>query len=211
MTLAAVNLGLPKSGTTTLAKALRKSGLVVADHRLRGHNAPDPTLKRAFVADLLYRGYFQTGDPAGLLRGIEAISEMSMLHGGRSLWPQCDTALILALRRNHPGIKFLATRRDAFAMSQSMLAWTNLGTSRLPASHVPGLPPEFGTTTKERMQWIDGHYAGLRFLFRDDPDFLEVDIAATDARDRIAGFLGRDLPWWGRLNANPIFEGTDRD
>lgn len=211
MTLVTVNLGLPKSGTTTLAKALRQSGLVVADHRLRGHNAPDPALKRAFVAEMLYRGYFEHGDPAALLPGIEALSEMSMLRDGRSLWPQCDIALILALRAHHPGIKFLATRRDAFAMSQSMLAWTNLGSSRLPASYVPGLPPEFGTTTKERMQWIDGHYAGLQYLFRDDPDYLEVDIAAPDARDRLAGFLGRDLPWWGRLNANPIFAGTDRN
>ena len=51
MTLLVVNLGLPKSGTTTLAKALRMSGLRVADHRMRGRNTDDPALKGAFVGE----------------------------------------------------------------------------------------------------------------------------------------------------------------
>ena len=52
MTLLVVNLGLPKSGTTTLAKALRMSGLRVADHRMRGRNTDDPALKGARRANL---------------------------------------------------------------------------------------------------------------------------------------------------------------
>ena len=205
MTLVVVNLGLPKSGTTTLAKALRLSGLAVADQRIRGRNTTSmPEMKGAFVADLLYRGYFETGDPATYMPDIMAISEMSMLRGKTSLWPQCDFALVAALKAHHPGIKFLASRRDAFAMSQSMLAWSNLGIARLPDSAVPGLPPGYGGTSKERMQWIEGHYAGLRQLFRDDPGFLEFDVADPEARTKIAAFLGRDLPWWGKLNANPV-------
>ncbi|MCB1343622.1 MAG: sulfotransferase family protein, partial [Pseudooceanicola sp.] len=124
MTLVAVNLGLPKSGTTTLARALRLSGLRVADHRLRGRNAPDPSMKGAYVAELLYKGFFETGDPLALLPNIEAISEMSMLSGARSIWPQTDLTLIRAIGAHHPGVKFLASRREAFAMSQSMLAWS---------------------------------------------------------------------------------------
>jgi len=205
MTLVVVNLGLPKSGTTTLAKALRLSGLAVADHRIRGRNTTSlPKMKGAFVADLLYRGYFETGDPAEFMPDIMAISEMSMLRGKTSLWPQCDFSLVAALKAHHPGVKFLASRRDAFAMSQSMLAWSNLGSTRLPDSAVPGLPPGYGDTSKERMQWIEGHYAGLRQLFRDDPEFLEFDVADPGARAKIAAFLGRDLPWWGKLNANPV-------
>lgn len=204
MSLVVVNLGLPKSGTTTLARALRLSGLRVADHRLRGRNAEDPALKGRFVADVLYEDYFATGNPVARLPMIEAISEMSMLSRDRSLWPQMDFALLMALRAHNPGVKFLAPRRDAFRMSQSFLAWTNLGLSRLPANAIPGLPPGFGKTTKERVQWIDGHYAALAQFFARDPDFLEFDIAAPEAPDLIAGFLGRDLPWWGRLNANPM-------
>ncbi len=204
MSLSVVNLGLPKTGTTTLARALRLSGLNVADHRLRARNVSDPSLKGAFVADILYRGYFETGDPAAYLTQTTAISEMSTLRGAKSLWPQMDFALILALREHHPGIRFLASRRDAFDLSQSMLAWSNLGLTRLPDGVLPGLPSGYGETTKERSQWIEGHYAALSQFFADDPDFMEYDVADPLAREKIAAFLGRDLPWWGRLNANPL-------
>lgn len=204
MSLQVVNLGLPKTGTTTLARALRLSGLKVADHRLRGRNTSDPALKGAFVADLLYRGYFKTGDPGALLSECDAVSEMSMLRADTSLWPQMDFALILALRAHHPDVRFLASRRDSYDLSQSMLAWSDLATVRLPDSPVPGLPPGYGGTTKERMQWIDGHYAALARFFAGDPAYLEYDVADPSARLRISGFLGRELPWWGRLNANPL-------
>jgi hypothetical protein len=204
MSLVVVNLGLPKSGTTTLARALRLAGLKVADHRMRGRDVHDPAMKGAFVADLLYRGYFETGDPAQFLPGIGALSEMSMLRGDRSLWPQTDAGLIRALRSHHPGVRFLASRRDAFAMSQSMLAWSNMGTARLPASAIPGLPVGYGATTSDRMRWIDGHYTTLADMFRGDDRFLEYDVADPDAPRQIGAFLGRDLPWWGRLNANPL-------
>ncbi|WP_109464331.1 sulfotransferase family protein [Albibacillus kandeliae] len=204
MTLRAVNLGLPKSGTTTLAKALRLSGMVVADHRLRGRNTKDPSKKGRYVADLLYRAYFDTGDPAALMPEVTAISEMSMMHKDRCAWPQTDFALIRAIRAHHPGVRFLASRREAFAMSQSMLAWSNLGTDRLPTGAVPGLPAGFGETSKERERWIDGHYGNLREWFAGDPDFLEFDIADPEAPNRISAFLGVDLPWWGTANANPL-------
>ena len=204
MSLQVVNLGLPKSGTTTLAEALRQAGYVVADHQFGRRDLPDPALRRAYVADRLYKGYFETGDPGALLPGVQAISEMSLLRGEQSLWPQTDLALILAIRAHHPDVKFLASRRDAYALSRSMLAWSNLGTRRLPMAQIPGLPAGYGHTGKEREQWIDGHYAALRQFFAGRDDFLEFDIADPDAPTRIGAFLGRDLPWWGHLNANPI-------
>ena len=39
--------------------------------------------------------------------------------------------------------------------------------------------------------------------FDGDPNFLPLDIPAPDAPDRLAAFLGRAVPWWGRANANP--------
>lgn len=210
MSLRVVNLGLPKSGTTTLAKALQKAGLTVADFRIRRHQTEDPALRGAFVAELLYRGYFETGDPAALLPGFSAISEMSLLRKGRSLWPQTDLALIRALRAHNPDLKLLASRRDPFEMSQSILAWSDLGTARLPASAIPGLPPGFGETTKERIQWIEGHYATLRQAFGDDSGFLEFNIEDPDAPASVGRFLQIDLPWWGHANANPLRRGPDK-
>lgn len=204
MSLRVVNLGLPKSGTTTLARALRRACLTVADHRIRARQTDDPDLQRAFVGELLYRGYFEAGDPGAYLKGFAALTEISVLREDKSLWPQSDFALILAIRARHPGVRFLASRRDAFEMSQSMLAWSDLGTARLPASDVPGLPHGYGQTSKERVQWIEGHYAALRSFFGGAGDFLEFDVADPEAPARIGAFLGRDLPWWGKSNANPI-------
>lgn len=204
MSLQVVNLGLPKSGTTTLAKALRRAGLHVADHRIRKRQTQDATLHGAYVGALLYAGHYAGGDPAGRLGGFQALTELSQLSGGRSIWPQTDFALIENLRRHHPGVKFLASRRDAFEMSQSMLAWSDMGTARLPRAMVPGLPRGYGETSRERIQWIDGHYATLARWFRDDPDYLEYDVADPGAPTAIAAHIGRDLPWWGKANANPL-------
>lgn len=202
MTLQVVNLGLPKSGTTTLARAFKRAGYRVADHRVRDPQGEPGKQRLVFVAELLYRGYFETGDPAALLPGFTAVSEMSMLRGKRSLWPQMDFALLEAVRRKNPGLKFVASRRDAAALSASMMAWNNLGTTRLPSRDIPGLPAGYGVSNAEQERWIDGHYDSLLHWFRDDPDYLELDIAAPDARERLSSHLGRDLPWWGKANTN---------
>ena len=203
MSLRVVNLGLPKTGTTTLARALKLAGLRVADHRIRPRQTRDPALQDRFVADLIYAGFFETGDPGARLPGFEALTELSLLREGRSLWPQMDFAVIDALRRHHPGIRFLASNRDSFDISQSMLGWSDLGTSRLPAGAIPGLPQGYGDTSKERIQWIEGHYAHLRALFAGDPAFLEYDVADPAARAQISEHIGVELTWWGRANANP--------
>lgn len=120
----------------------------------------------------------------------------------KSLWPQMDFALIDAIRKHHPDVRFLASRRDSWDVSQSMLAWSDLGTDRLPASDIPGLPEGYGETSRERIQWIDGHYAHLAVIFAGDPAFLEYDIADSTAPQHIAAHIGVDLPWWGQANAN---------
>lgn len=208
MSLRVVNLGLPKTGTTTLARALRRAGLHVADHRIRPRQTENSDLHGCFVADLLYRGYFETGDPGAHLDGFDAISEMSLLREGRSLWPQMDFGLIDALRDHHPDLRFLASSRDPFALSQSMLAWSDLGIARVPAASIPGLPAGYGETSAERMRWINAHYAHLRKLFAGDDRFVEFDIADPDAPQKISACIGRPLPWWGKSNVNRLSEAV---
>lgn len=206
MSLRVVNLGLPKTGTTTLGRALKLAGLKVADHRIRPKQTSRTALHNAFVADLLYQGYYETGDPMARFDEFEAIAEMSCLRDGRSIWPQMDFGLIDSLRRNHPGVKFVATRRPSWDVSQSMLAWSDLGVARLPDSHVPGLPPGYGATSKEREVWIDAHYAHLATVFRNDPAFLELDVAAPDAKAKLAAHIGVKIDWWGKANKRKATE-----
>ncbi|KIN72938.1 sulfotransferase [Sulfitobacter guttiformis] len=200
--LRVVNLGLPKTGTTTLGRALKIAGYRVADHRIRPRQTDTLTLKDAFVADLLYQGYFQSGDPAELFEDFTALTELSCLRNGKSLWPQMDFGLIDAIRKYHPEVRFLASRRDSWDVSQSMLAWSDLGTERLPTSNVPGLPEGYGDTTRERIQWIDGHYAHLRAIFAGDSAFLEYDVTDDAVQNTIAAHIGTPLPWWGQINTN---------
>ena len=71
--------------------------------------------------------------------------------------------------------------------------------------------PDLPATSRERMTWIDGHYAHLRAIFSGDPAFLEYDPADPSAPSRISAHIGRDLPWWGKANANPTHAHTDDD
>jgi hypothetical protein len=198
--LRVVNLGLPKSGTTTLGVALRHAGLRVADWRIRQGQTQTPKLLRAFVGDLMYRGYYDNGDPLALLSEFDAVTEISVASHGFSLWPQTDWPLIAAIRAHHPNTKFVLSHREPKALVKSMMGWSNLGRSRLPKQNIPGLPAGFGTTPEALERWVEGHYAFCRHVFRDDPDFLEYDLGDDDASDKIGAFLGIDLPWWGKAN-----------
>ena len=197
-----VNLGLPKSGTTTLARALKLSGLKVADYRIRRRQTDNTALHRAFVGELLYRGLYHARDPLAEMEEFDAFTELSCLRAGHSLWPQTDFALIRAIRAAHPGVRFLASRRDARAISNSMLRWSDLGTERLPKQGIPGLPPGYGDTTAERVQWIEGHYENLRQFFAGAPDFMEYDVADPEAPQQISAHIGHQVKWWGRANVN---------
>lgn len=201
--LIVVNLGLPKSGTTTLARALREAGFTVADYRIRRGQTEKADLVGRFVGGRMYHGYFTSGDPLEELGEFDAFSEINALRGAHSLWPQTDFGMISALREHHRGLRFLASTRAPQDQAMSMLKWSDLGTDRLPASTVPGLPKSYGQTLHERAKWIAAHHAFLRHVFAGADDFLEYDVADPGAPQQIGAFLGRELPWWGRLNATP--------
>lgn len=202
-TVRLVNLGLPKTGTTTLHHALVQAGWRAADHKVRRVHAREPGLGGTFIARQLYNGYFENGDPFAHLDGLyDALTEISAQNPTASLWPQCDYALIKAMRLARPRMLFVATWRPAAEISDSMRRWGNLGTDRLPGGAIPGLPEGYGETDAQRIRWIEGHYAMLRDLFGEDPRYLELPVGAEDARDRLAAHIGADLPWWGKLNEN---------
>jgi len=196
--LRVVNLGLPKSGTTTLGEALKQAGMKVADWKIR----PGQSQMRGFVGKLMYDGWFKSGDPLQFLTDFNAFTEIDVIREGKNYWPQSDWALLSAIRALYPGTKFVLTHRDPVKHADSMRRWSNLGTFRLPENAVPGLPPGVGRAPGELERWIEGHAMFCRHVFTGAPDFLEYDIEDPAAHDRLADFLGIDLPWWGTANAN---------
>ena len=85
-----INLGLPKSGTTTLGEALARAGLKVADWRIRKGQSSNDELARRFVGKLMYEGYFEDGDPLARMPGFDAFTEIDIVRNGLNLWPQTD-------------------------------------------------------------------------------------------------------------------------
>ncbi len=195
-----VNLGLPKSGTTTLSRALRRAGFSVADWKVREHQSDDAAIVNEHVGALLYQGYFNTGDPLYHLEKFDAVNEMSVVRYDRNLWPQMDWGLIAAIQDNHPKTKFLLSRRDPVATAASMRQWHSMGNKRLPKLNVPGLPNGFGKQDGQLERWIEGHYRFCNRVFAGADNFFEFDIADPDASTKIGDFIGKPLPWWGRAN-----------
>lgn len=195
-----VNLGLPKTGTTTLTKALRHAGLSVADWRIRDKQPVSEALIGEHLGRIIYDDYFDSGNPLARLSAFDAINEMSSVRHDQSLWPQTDYGLLTAIQTHHPGIKFLLSYRDPAKTADSMMRWNNLGKKRLPRADVPGLPRGFGQSERELAHWIAGHYAFCRRVFAGCDNFLEFDIEDPGARDSISAYLGIDLPWWGQTN-----------
>ena len=198
--LKVINLGLPKSGTTTLGKALNEAGFAVADWRIR---RGDPHASAfGFVGNLMYHSYFKSGDPLALMPNYTGFAEISVVRKGFNLWPQTDWGLIAAIRAHHPGARFVLTTRPAEKIADSMLRWSNLGRTRLPDNEVPGLPRPYGRTDPERIRWIEGHHAFCRQVFRGGDDFLELPLEDERCSERLADFLSVPIPWWGVANEN---------
>lgn len=198
--LKVINLGLPKSGTTTLGTALGAAGLTVADWRIR--RGDENATAFGFVGNLMYHSYFKTGDPLALMPNYQAFAEIDIVRKGFSLWPQTDWGLISAIREHHPGARFVLTCRDAAKQSDSMGRWSDMGSHRLPNNNVPGMPLGYGGNDKERIRWINGHRAFCNHVFKDADDYLECPIEDEETPERLAKFLDIKLSWWGTANAN---------
>ena len=197
-----VNLGLPKSGTTTLYRALQAANVFAADHRVRREHTTKRKVRSTFVGMQIYHGYYDNGDPLSRLGFYEALTEINALREQMSFWPQCDYPLVKAMRDRNPDVKFVVTWRPAEAICDSMERWGELGRIRLPRATVPGLPHGFGADFGQRIRWIEDNHAMRRDNFAGRDNFLQLDMAAPDARDQLAGFLEMDLPWWDRANVN---------
>lgn len=187
-------VGLPKAGTSTLHRALTESGLICAHWRVGG----DP------IGQLVYDGWFGKGDPLALFEGVDAITQMDFCapDAGINLWPNLDIALLLTIRRLHPDCRFILNARDPRDTAESFATWHDL-VARVTATDIPGLPRGRGATAAERARWIAAHHAALREIFAGDPRFLDLDITAPDAPDRLGAFLGLTIRWWGVENPAP--------
>lgn len=187
-------VGFPKSGTSTIQRAFTESGL-----RSVHWHCP-----LGYVGEIIYENYFFGQDPLMSLRSFDAITQADVCLPplGKNYWPNLDFAVLSSIRRHHPECLFILNYRDPEATVSSICRWKDMH-ARLAMSDIPGLPRGYGTNTKDLVQWIEGHHEAARTFFRDS-NFVEIDIAAEDAPDKLGAAMGMKMAWWGRANVNPV-------
>lgn len=193
MSFVALGVGLPKTGTSSLAKALQKAGINAFHQRFR-KDYPH-------VGELML-GAWEEGLPIDEYVGgmVEAVTQLDTLREGKNIWPQLCHEFLCAFVKQHPEAVIILHVRDPKKTLNSIKRWKDLRTR---IEKAPGLRP--GCSDKAVIGWIENHYANMRRLFSHNSRYVEFDIEDDPERIKTALSiaLGRDLPWWGVENANP--------
>lgn len=197
MALKLFAVGLPKSGTSTLHKALQSAGLKSLHWR-----SPEKVL----IGRAMYLRHM-AGEPIMAdFPNANAVTQADGITMNTSYWPQMDPAILRALRKQHPECQFVLNRRDPLLIASSIQRWGNL-MERLFTVGAPGLPPRTATGAAALVRWIEGHYANIAEQFAGDPNFFDYDISDPTAPETIAARIAVPLPEWGQENVN---DGTGR-
>jgi len=191
-------IGFPKSGTSTIHAALERSGYRSGHWRCT----------RGFVGQIIYENHLSGRDPLHSLETFDAITQADVCLPliGVNYWPNLDFNILGSILRRYPDCLFVLNWRDPALTASSIARWGDLQ-QRLTISDIPGLPRGFGADVSHLVRWIEGHRQAARVFFK-GANFLELDIAAPDAADRLGSALGTPLVWWGRANENPAEDSS---
>lgn len=187
-------VGFPKSGTSTVQKAFEESGL----RSIHWH------CSLGYIGEIIYRDHYSGQDPLATLRNFDAITQADVCLPAqeKNFWPNLDFNILATIRRHHPNCLFILNWRDPAATASSIERWGDLQ-SRLTVSDIPGLPKGFGHSPEHLVSWIEGHFEAARIFFKDS-NFLELDVTAANARQKLGTAMGIEIKWWGRANVNPV-------
>lgn len=181
-------IGFPKSGTTSLTKALDASGVRAVHWR---------THSGKFVGFEIYSAIYRGLEPFALLQDYDAVTQADVCLPSHhiNLWPNLDFAVLSAIRRAHPTCLMLLNYRRPAAIADSIMKWDDLQ-QRIAVSEIPGLPRGLGRKREHLVTWVENHFDACRRFFAGDEYFLEVDIESPDAPARIGQALGIELVGW---------------
>lgn len=186
----AMVIGFPKSGTTTIHRACRRS-------KLRSAHWKTP---EGYCGQLIYKSYRAGRDPFETLADYDVISQADVCKPPAvNYWPQLDFELLDTVRRYHPKCVFILNRREPQKIIESMNRWNTMR-QRITKADIIGLPAGVGSGDEDMRTWIEGHYAACHAHFSADPYFLDLDITSADAGERLTAALGVQMRWWGVVN-----------
>lgn len=186
-------VGFPKSGTSTLQKALQATGY---------RSAHWQTQSGEFVGKLMYQGLEEHDDPWHFLSEYDAITQADIClpENGLNHWPNLDFDIIRKIEERHPDCLFILNYREPASTVSSIKRWNTMQ-DRFTRSDIPGLPRGKGRDN-ELVDWIQQHMAAVRQFFDGKDNFIEIDIADHQAPLLLGQKLGVELAWWGIANRN---------
>jgi len=189
----AIGVGLPKTGTSSLAKALSSAGVNAFHQRFR-KDYPH-------VGELMYQAWKEELPIDEYTAGmVEAVTQLDTLRDGKSIWPQLDYEFLCACVKQFPNIVPILHTRDPKKTLNSIKRWKDLRTR---IERAPGL--HAGCTDSMVIDWIENHYKNVSRIFSHNPRYVRFDIEddPIDIKDKLSKALGRKVTWWGVENANP--------
>lgn len=202
------NLGMPKSGTTTLQGSLSKAGLKALHWKYKLPQA-DGNSKWVHVGPQLYQCFNAGKDPVAPFADFDGITQADFINKRVSMWPQMDMPLLDAIRKHHSDCKFILLTRDPTKVASSIHRWKDLD-ERLKKLGAPGLTPQAADSLVGLEDWIGGHYETVRREFGVSENFLEVDVSDPKIVEKLSTHLEHELTWWGVANANPLPKKSDK-
>ncbi len=189
-------VGFPKSGTTSLTKALNKSGVKAAHWR---H-------EKKFVGVQIYKAIFEGRDPFALLPpAVQAVTQADVCLPAHklNLWPNLDFTVLAKIRQAHPECLFLLNYRNPVTIAESIARWEDFQ-DRLTVCDVPGLPQGVGGHRDQLITWIENHFDACRRFFANDDHFVEIDIEAPDVAQKLGAALGVRIVGWANHKAQTL-------
>lgn len=191
--------GPPRSGTSTIAHALKMAGIEAVHGSEPQSGAP--------LGILLLRAFVEGRDPLAYLpRYIEAVADCHATRTPKwdnsSAWPTFMPGFFRRFREHHPGAFVILNTREPGAWISSLTRWKDLR-ARIGKADLPFLPPGKGDKDDDLRRWVEDYYGRVRDELKGDAKLIEFDIADPKAGEILGRKAGLRLPWWGKMNANP--------
>jgi len=194
-----VIVGFGKSATTTIHKALSKSG----------YDSHHQNVKRlgTTVPELMYDSYERTGDPYSAFGDWSpfALTQLDYTNPtkGRVMWPQLDYDMMVDGFEKNESVVYVLNYREPRSLVDSFLRWKDGGFhDRIVRANLPGLPSGVGRDEETLIEWVTNHFDRCRDLFGSSTRFIEVDIESESFQQDLEEFLGMRFNWWGVANKN---------
>jgi hypothetical protein len=189
-------VGLPKSGTNSIASYFRCGGIErVSHHRC---------LNRA-CGSIIRKNVLEGRKPLSNTGRANVYAQMDVefdpTRGLPCYFPQIEA--LEQIHAAHPQSTFILNTRNTTRWVESLRAWSGMD-RRLASCNITGLPEGVGLSDSELMDFYESHTKRIREFVEQHPShrLVEVVIDSPDAGQVLQDAFGISESCWGHENGN---------